>query len=121
MDIVNIISAAGIGGIIGSLLTTVAQAYYAHKSHLNDRSFQEKKEAYAGYLDAIYKSDIQRSEEAALYCGHWINRCELVASKEVIKALETILKTNPINGNIHPDRPPAMHALKEAMRKDLGI
>jgi|GEM_PF-1043018 hypothetical protein len=121
MDVVQIISAAGIGGVVGSLLTTIVQAYYARRSHLDDRSFQEKKEAYIGYLDATYKSDIQRNEEAALYCGHWKNRCEVVASKEVIEALEKIIKTNPIDGKVHPDRPQAMHELKEAMKKDLGI
>jgi hypothetical protein len=33
-----------------------------------------------------------RQVEAALYCGHWQNRCELVASNKVIEALEKLKK-----------------------------
>jgi hypothetical protein len=120
MDLIQVISAAGIGGIVGSVLTTIAQAHFARRSHLNDRYFQEKREAFIGYLDAIHKSDVQRSDEAALYVGHWKNRCELVASMEVIEGLERIMKTNPINEHVHPDRPQALYELKQAMRKDLS-
>jgi hypothetical protein len=45
MDYIQILSAAGIGGIIGSLLTTVVQAWLSNKQHVADRIFQEKKEA----------------------------------------------------------------------------
>ena len=70
MDIIQIISAAGLGGVVGSLLTTIVQAYLARRSHLDDRSFQEKRDAFAGFLDAVHKSEIQRTEESALYVGH---------------------------------------------------
>ena len=121
MDIIQLLSAAGIGGIIGSLLTTVVQAWLAHKNHIANRNFQEKKEAYANLLEAIYKSEIEPSEATALYCGLCVNKCELVASKEVIELLYRYRKTNPIHGTIHPDRPSVMQELKDAMRKDLGV
>jgi hypothetical protein len=43
MGIVQILSAAGIGGIIGSLLITFAQAWLVHRSYLASRNSQEKK------------------------------------------------------------------------------
>ena len=121
MDMISFLSAAGNGGIIGSLLTTALQAYYARKQHMDDRAFQEKKEAYAGFLDAIYKSDVQGSDEAALNCGHWKNRCELVASRKVIEMLEKYFASSPRNGIINPERPQIMQELKEAVRRDFGI
>jgi hypothetical protein len=121
MDIIQLFSAAGIGGIIGSLLTTVVQSWLSHKSHLTNRNFQEKKEAYINLLDAMYKSETEPNGTTALYCGLCVNKCELVASKEVVELLYKYRETNPINGAVHPDRPSVMRALKDAMRKDLSV
>ena len=121
MDIIQLLSAAGIGGIVGSLLTSVVQSWLSHKSYLTNRNFQEKKEAYTILLDAMHKSEIEPNEITALYCGLCIDKCELVASKEVIKLLHKHRETDPINGTVHPDRPSVMQALKNAMRKDLGV
>lgn len=121
MDYIQLISAAAIGGIVGSLLTTVVQAWLSNKQHLADRNFQEKKEAYIGYLDALYKSEIQKTYEASLNVGYWQNRCELVGSPIVIKFVHAMEETNPTNGQAHPKRPQVLYELKEAMRKDLGV
>ena len=121
MDYIQLISAAGIGGIIGSLLTTLVQAWLANKQRLNDRAFQEKKEVYAGFLDAIYKSDIQNTEETASYLAHWKNRIELVGSNEAMRLCNRFFETNPVNNQVHPERPQVFRDLKEAMRKDLGV
>lgn len=121
MDTIQLLSAAGIGGIIGSLLTTVVQSWLSHRSYLTNRNFQEKKEAYTNLLDAIYKSETEPNETTALYCGLCVNKCELVASKEVVELLYKYGETNPINGTVHPDRPSVMRKLKDAMRKDLGV
>jgi hypothetical protein len=121
MDYIQLISAAGIGGIVGSLLTTIVQAWLSNKQHLDDRNFQEKKEAYVGYLDAAHNSEVQRTLEAAQKWGYWQNRCELVGSLAVIKLVHAIRETNPVNGVVHPKRPQVLQELKEAMRKDLGV
>jgi hypothetical protein len=121
MDYIQLISAAGIGGIVGSLLTTLVQAWLSNKQHLADRNFQEKKEAYIGYLDALYKSEVQKTYEAALNVGYWQNRCELVGSPNVIKFVHMMEETNPTNGQAHPKRLQVLHALKEAVRKNLGV
>lgn len=62
MDYIQLISAAGIGGIVGSLLTTVVQAWLSNKQHLADRNFQEKKEAYIGLLEA-YRTSVQKGND----------------------------------------------------------
>jgi len=121
MGLLQILSAAGIGGIIGSLLTTFAQAWFARKSYLENRNFQEKKEAYVGFLEALHRSEVEGTIEASLRAGHWQNRCELVAPQSVRPLIQRIIETNPIAGKSHPDRPVVIGQLKAAMRTDLGV
>jgi hypothetical protein len=121
MNFIQIISAAGIGGIVGSLLTTLVQAWLAHKDRLSARNFQEKKEAYLGFLEALHRSDVERTRESSMNTGHWFNRCELVASAEVRRVIARIFETNPKNGKAHPDRPSVIEDLRRAMRADLSV
>lgn len=118
MEIANwLVGALG----LGSLITVIAQALLNQKSEHSKRRFQEKKEAYVGLLDAMYKSEIKPSEQASLYVGYWINICSLVGSQEVRELLIQHMETNPINGKVHPDRPKVMEELKKAMRRDLDV
>jgi len=121
MDFVQLISAAGIGGIIGSLITTTLQAWFARQTLMSNRTFQEKKEAYTGFLEALHRSEVEQTSEASLRAGHWQNRCELVASKQVRLLITRVFETNPRGGSFHPDRPRVIAELKQAMRMDLGI
>ena len=88
---------------------------------MDDRNFQEKKEAYIGYLDATTRNQIEQTESSYILTGYWKNRIELVGSPEIIKSCIRIVETNPTNGKAHPERPHVMDELKEAMRKDLGV
>ena len=117
MTVVQFITAFGLGAIITALI----QAWLTQRADISKRNFQEKKECYIGFLDAMHKSELQRTEEAALDVGHWQNRIELVGSKGVITACIRIKETNPIQNNVHPDRPQVMRDLKDEMRKDLGV
>lgn len=121
VEVIQILSAAGIGGIIGSLVTTTVQAWFAQKASAGTRSFQERKEAYIGFLEALHRSEVEGSAEASLRAGHWQNRCELVAPAPVRTLIADIFRTNPVHGNPHPERPAVISALKAAMRADLGI
>jgi hypothetical protein len=121
MGYVQLLSAAGIGGIIGSLLTTLLQAWFAHRSNLAIRNFQEKKEAYIGFLEALHHSEVERTREASLRAGHWQNRCELVAPKQVRALMDKIFDTNPVSGKPDPKRPYVIEELRKAMRADLGV
>ncbi len=119
MEIIQLISAAGIGGIVGSLLTTVVQSWLADQSYLTNRNFQEKKEAYVGFLKAGHLNEIEQSHASSMEWAYWKARCELVASPKVIELVNKMEETNPIDGQIHPDRLQVWTNLKEAMREDL--
>ena len=121
MNLLQLLSAAGIGGVIGSLVTTLLQAYFTHKSALANRNFNEKKEAYVGFLEALHRSEVERTAEASARAGHWQNRCELVAPMKVRKHIYRIFETNPDKGVSHPERPEVITELKRAMRADLGV
>lgn len=121
-NLIQILSAAGIGGIVGSLITAFVQAYFAGRSATRTRNFQEKKEAYIGFLEALHRSDVERTRETSMHAGHWKNRCDLVASPNVRAVIERIFETNPDSrGNVHPDRPKVIEELRKAMRLDLGV
>lgn len=117
MDWIQFLSAFGLGAIVTALI----QAWLSHRAYVGQRNFQEKKESYVGFLDALHQSEVERTEAASLRVGHWQNRIELVGSKEVVAACHAIRDTNPTQAGAHPDRPAALHRLKEAMRSDLGV
>lgn len=120
--IVTFLSAAGVGGVIGGVVTSLLQAWLSKRAALAERRFQEKKEAYVGYLNAMHRSEIEGTSEAAKYVGHWQNVCDLVASAHVRSHMARAFATNPLtDGSSHPERPKAMTDLKTAMRADLGI
>lgn len=121
MEKFQVLSVAGFGGIIGSLITTALQAWFSRKFALSTRNFQEKKEAYIGFLEALHRSQVEQTQEAAERAGHWQNRCELVAPEKVRSLIVQIFETNPIGGKPHPDRPMVISELKSAMRSDLGV
>jgi hypothetical protein len=120
--IITFLSAAGLGGIIGGAVTSLLQAWLSKRATLGERRFREKKEAYIGYLNAIHRSEVEGTSEAAKNVGHWQILCDLVASAPVRSHIARTFATNPLNdGNPHPERPKAMADLKTAMRADLGI
>ncbi|MBV8978537.1 MAG: hypothetical protein JOZ13_14290 [Alphaproteobacteria bacterium] len=88
---------------------------------MENRNFQEKKEAYVGFLEALHRSEVEGTPEASLRAGHWQNRSELVAPQSVRSLIARIIETNPIAGKTHPDRPAVIADLKAAMRSDLGV
>ena len=121
MDYIQIFSAAGFGSIIGSLLTVCVQAWLSNRQLLSDRKFNEKKEAYVGFLQAAHLNEIEQTVETAINWAYWQARCQVVGSKQVSRLVQKVEETNPIDGVIHPDRPQTLIELKEAMRDDLGI
>lgn len=122
MTLLQWLAAAGIGGVIGSLITSIVQAWSSQRTQLAARNFQEKKEAYVGFLESLHRSDVEQTRETSMATGHWFNRCELVASKEVRDAAKRIFETNPSpGGDGHPDRPAVIEELRRAMRRDLGV
>ena len=117
MSIIQFLSAFGLGAIVNALV----QAWLSQRANIAKRNFEEKKESYVGFLEAMHRSEIEKSEEAALHVGHWQARIELVGSNEVINACIKITETNPTSKGIHPERPQAIRELRNAMRRDLGV
>ncbi len=115
MDIIQLLSAAGIGGIIGSLLTTVAQAWLSHKSYIVNRNFQEKKEAYMGLLEAYRIACLKSGQNEKNNFAYWAVRCDLVAPKEIRLFIEQ-MKTQD-----HKQQNVAFEKIRQLMRKDLGV
>jgi len=117
MGLIQIISAFSLGAIVAALV----QAWFSHKAYVLKRNFEEKKESYIGFLDALHTSEIERTDQSALNVGHWQNRIELVGSQAVIDACVQIKETNPTAEGVHPKRPQVLRDLKLAMRRDLGV
>ena len=117
MDIIQFLSAFGLGAIV----TTLIQAWLSNKAYVAKRNFEEKKECYVGFLDALHQSEIEKSAEAAKNVGRWNNRVELVGSQLVIAACRRMQNTNPVAGEIHPDRPRVFIEVKNSMRSDFGV
>ncbi len=113
----QLISAFGLGAIV----TALVQAWLSIRAEISKRNFQEMKECYVGFLDAMYKSEIEQTKEAALNVGYWNNRIDLVGSKDVASFCALMKETNPTEDGIHPDRPKVIDDLKRAMRKDLSV
>lgn len=119
--IIPFISAVGLGGAVGSAITIMLQAWLSRRAARDDRQYRERKEAYVGLLNAIHRSEVEGTPEAAMHVGHWMNVCDLVASGEVLNETRLLLETNPqSDGSAHPERPIVLSRLKQAMRKDLG-
>lgn len=114
----GIITAVGAFGL-GALAQSVIQHWLESRKYAREREYKEKREAYFGFLDAVTKSEVSPSQETSIIGGHWINRCEIVGSNEVISLLSEFLETNPADGSPHPDRPTVMKKLKTAIRDDL--
>lgn len=51
--IITLLSAAGLGGVVGSAVTSLLQAWLSRRAVFDERRFREKKEAYTGLLDAL--------------------------------------------------------------------
>jgi hypothetical protein len=114
MDYVQILSAAGVGGIVGSLLTTLIQSWLSNKQHLNNRSFQEKKEAYIGLIDS-FRAATNVGKDIDGQFAYWSTRCSLVGTQEIIKHIQE-MKTDD-----YDTQEVAFKKLEQAMRKDLGV
>jgi hypothetical protein len=120
--ILPFLSAAGLGGIIGAVVTTFLQSWLSRRTALDERRFREKKDAYVNLLYAMHRSEIEDSPEAAKLVGHWTSVIDLVGSTAVRRCCPRIRATNPLSdGAPHRDRPQALADLKSAMRANLGI
>ncbi|QQR68217.1 MAG: hypothetical protein IPI58_04975 [Alphaproteobacteria bacterium] len=104
-----------IGGLgLGSLLKGIVDHLLAAKSKSNDRTYQEKKDSYMGFLQAIAESTYEPSLQKTTMAGLAKARCDLFGSREVRDRINEyqVQKDN---------RESILSEMIIAMRKDLGF
>lgn len=112
MDWLTLLGAFG----IGSVITTIVQAYFNSKSADRTRNYNERKEAYIGLLEAWVRQEKHDfNPETFLDVGHWTLRVELVASQKVFEKVREWADSVPGSDQ----RIEITKALKAAMRDDL--
>lgn len=111
--VLSIITAFG----LGSLLTAVVQSWLMRRVQLDERNFEERKQAYIGLLEAYHHAAVERTDAAAKEFAYWQMRCELVAPETVRKAIEKIVSTNDDRDARHI----AHERLKKSLRLDLDV
>lgn len=121
MDWIQLISAAGLGGIIGSIGTTFLQAWLSDKATTRQRNFEVKKLAYVEFLEALNNSQKNPSEETTYREWYCINVCDLVSSKEVRNLLDIFVTEHFSSAPTDRNRAYTIGKIKQAMRKDLGF
>ena len=112
-EFVSLLTAAG----LGSIATLLVQFYLSNRKDFLKRVIAERREAFIGLLSALHRAGVEKTDSAAKEFAYWQMRCELVASKDVIEAIQDIINTNE-NREL---RLIALEKLKDSMRKDLGI
>ncbi|WP_428699820.1 hypothetical protein [Stappia sp.] len=111
---------ASIGAFgLGAIFQSFVQHWLQSKKYARERDYNEKKEAYLGFLSSIAESEIDPSSKNSIMSGNWISRCNLFGSENVRALLSRYLETNPVSGVPHEDRPEVMRKLIQEMRDDL--
>ncbi len=102
---------------LGSIFTSLVQSWLSSKRALKQRSFDERKEAYVGLLEAYHRAAVEGSDESSKNFAYWQMRCEIVAPENVRQAIQEIIDSNIDRKG----RSRAHENLKTSMRRDLGI
>jgi hypothetical protein len=113
LQIVSLLTAFG----LGSIVTTIVQAWLANRSKRDERRFQEKQTAYIGLLEAYHRAAVEGTDETSKQFAYWQMRCELVAPAPVRDAIRRIVETN----DDRLARQIADQDMRQSMRADLGI
>lgn len=112
-SVVSLLIAFGLGSIISVLV----QAWITKLRDRKHESFQERRDAYMGLLEAYHQAAVEGTEVAAKNFAYWQMRCDLVAPQNVRQAIENIIETN----DDKEARSRAHDRLKSELRKDLNI
>ena len=113
VDFVALLTAFG----VGSAVTAGIQYFLATRSAAMRRSYDERKEAYIGLVEAWVNQEQEgNSSKNSLDVGHWHLRCQFVAPKGMLPILEKWAAAKPGSAA----RIEATDQLKSAMRNDLS-
>lgn len=107
-----------VGGLgIGAILKSIIDHYNGRRAISEDRIYHEKREAYLGLLEALYKAAVQHSDKNSKEFALWQTRCQLFGSPDVSKFAQAIIDTND---RPRVEREAAFNGLINAMREDLS-
>jgi hypothetical protein len=87
-------------------------------ANLNDRWYQEKREACLGLLNSLHSAAVRPSDENSKNYALWQTRCELFGSTDVARYAQAIVDTNDAP---REERNTAFRNLIEAMKIDLKV
>ncbi|MEQ1931814.1 MAG: hypothetical protein ABL957_14955 [Parvularculaceae bacterium] len=107
----SLFTAAG----LGSILTVALQSWLESRGRKRERSFNEKKEAYVGLLDALRKVNIDATLANRKECGYWLARMRLIAPLPLVSAADAFASLS--DGKT--DAKSEFDALVQGMRSDL--
>jgi hypothetical protein len=106
-----------LGGLgLGSLLKSAIDHFVSRRAVMQDRQYQEKREAYLGLLEALHKAATQPSNANSKEYALWQTRCPLFGSAEVSRFAQAMVDTNDTQ---RVERDAAFDGLVESMRLDL--
>ena len=102
---------------VGSIVSVGVQSWLDSRKEYQRKRFSERREAYAGLLDAYRQAAIENTPVSRKNFGYWELRCRLVASERVAIAIRAFATTEPSSS----DRNIAQDELIAAMRTDLAL
>jgi hypothetical protein len=113
MDWLALLTAFG----VGSIVSVGVQSWLDSRKEYQRKRFSERREAYAGLLDAYRQAAIENTPDSRTNFGYWELRCRLVASERVARAIRAFATTEPAGS----DRNTTQDELINAMRNDLEL
>ena len=112
MDWLALLTAFG----LGSVVSAGVQSWLDARKEARRSRFSERKEAYLGLVESwVRQENIGISANSERDVGHWLLRCQFVASPNVFVLLSDWEHSAPGS----TERSNATKLLKEAMRDDL--
>ena len=91
MDIASLVGGLG----VGSVLTLILKEFFDSRKVRSKRIFEEKRDAYAAYLDIAMKSQAMPEKDAIWARMAAMARVRLCASPEVVQRFNLLLASPP--------------------------
>lgn len=107
-----------VGGLgIGALLTGVVNYFLNRKLSIENRCYQEKRDAYLGLLEALHRAAVEPSDSSSKSFALWQTRVQLFGAEGVARGVQGIIDTND---GPRAEREKYFRQTIEEMRKDLN-
>ncbi|MBY0407174.1 MAG: hypothetical protein K2Q01_05735 [Rickettsiales bacterium] len=112
-SVIGLLGAFGLGSVFANLVSHWATSDKDKKT----LRFNEKKEAYIGFLHALAGANLDHSKVTKTHVAVWEFRVRLVGCSEVNTYMDSLMQSEDHS----PERMLALNNLQAAMRRDLKI